>query len=166
MNFDLGIAGGLDRYSKVVSQSAEGIGERAVDSAQTMLRGVDGSVFDYIDPNPTIRPVLDLSGVRAGVGAIGGMLNSDQIVNGGLFQGINFNKGVNSLNFDGARIAGGTNNKDVVSELQMLAGRFDELNEAVSNMKVVLDSGELVGATSHKMDSQLGELAMRRGRGN
>lgn len=166
MNFDLGIAGGLDRYSRVVSQSAEGIGENAVDSAKTMLRGTDYSIFDFIDPNPTIRPVLDLSNVRSGVGMIGGMLNSDQVLSGGLFNGINFNKGVNALNFDGARIAGGINNKDVIAELQSLANRFDDLNEAVANMKVVLDSGELVGATSRKMDNQLGELAMRRGRGN
>ena len=166
MNFDLGIAGGLDRYSRVVSQSAEGIGENAVDSAKTMLRGTDYSIFDFIDPNPTIRPVLDLSDVRSGVGMIGGMLNSDQMLSGGLFNGINFNKGVNALNFDSARIAGGMNNKDVIAELQSLADRFDDLNEAVANMKVVLDSGELVGATSRKMDNQLGELAMRRGRGN
>ena len=166
MNFDLGIAGGLDRYSRVVSQSAEGIAENAVDSAKTMLRGTDYSIFDFIDPNPTIRPVLDLSGVRSGVGTIGGMLNSDQILGGGLFHGINFNKGVTALNFDGTRIAGGMNNKDVIAELQSLADRFDDLNKAVANMKVVLDSGELVGATSHKMDNQLGELAMRRGRGN
>lgn len=166
MNFDLGIAGGLDRYSRVVSQSAEGIGENAVDSAKTMLRGTDYSIFDFIDPNPTIRPVLDLSDVRSGVGMIGGMLNSDQMLSGGLFNGINFNKGVNALNFDGARIAGGMSNKDVIAELQSLADRFDDLNEAVANMKVVLDSGELVGATSRKMDNQLGELAMRRGRGN
>jgi hypothetical protein len=166
MNFDLGIAGGLDRYAKVVSQSAEGVGSNAVDIAKSMLRGVDGSVFDYIDPNPTIRPVLDLSNVRNGVGAIGGMLNSDQIVNSGLFRGINFSKGVNSLNFDGAKIAGGMNNKDVVSELQSLAERFDGLNEAVTNMKVVLDSGELVGATTGKIDTALGTQAMRKGRGN
>ena len=166
MNFDLGIAGGLDRYSRVVRQSAEGIGENAVDSAKTMLRGTDYSIFDFIDPNPTIRPVLDLSNVRTGVGMIGGMLNSEQVLSGGLFNSINFNKGINALNFDGARIAGGMNNKDVIAELQSLANRFDDLNEAVANMKVVLDSGELVGATSRKMDNQLGELAMRRGRGN
>jgi len=166
MNFDLGIAGGLDRYSKIVSKSAAGMGENAVNSAKTMLRGVDGSVFDYIDPNPTIRPVLDLSNVRNGVGAIGGMLNSDQIVDSDLFRGINFSKGVNSLNFDGAKIAGGMNNKDVVSELRSLAYRFDGLNEAVHNMKVVLDSGELVGATSGMMDKELGVQATRKGRGN
>ena len=165
MNFDLGIAGGLDRYSKVVSQSAEGIGEDAIDSARTMLRG-DYSIFDFIDPNPTIRPVLDLSAVQNGVGSIAGMLNSDQIVNNELFRGLNFSKGVNGLSFDGAKISGSLTDRNIVDKLDALQERMAELGEAVTNMKVVLDSGELVGATSHKMDSQLGELAMRRGRGN
>ena len=70
------------------------------------------------------------------------------------------------MNFDGAKIAGGMNNKDVVSELRSLAYRFDGLNEAVHNMKVVLDSGELVGATSGMMDKELGVQATRKGRGN
>ena len=166
MNFDLGIAGGLDRYSRVVSQSAEGIGENAVDSAKTMLRGTDYSLFDFIDPNPTIRPVLDLSAVQNGVGGIASLLNSDQIMNSDLFRGINFNRGVNNLNFDGAKIAGGLSDKNVVDKLDALQERMSELGDAVANMKIVLDSGELVGATSGKMDAELGTRAMRKGRGN
>ena len=166
MNFDLGIAGGLDRYSRVVSQSAEGIGENAVDSAKTMLRGTDYSIFDFIDPNPTIRPVLDLSAVQSGVSGIAGMLSSDQIMNSDLFRGINFNRGVNNLSFDGAKIAGGFSDKNVVDKLDALQERMNELGVAVTNMKIVLDSGELVGATSGKIDSALGTQAMRKGRGN
>ena len=166
MNFDLGIAGGLETYSKVVSNQAADMGQSVIDSASTMLRGTDSSIFDNIDPNPTISPVMDLTNIQNGVGAINGMFNSNRMVGQGLFRGMNFNKGVNSLNFDGARILGGHTNKDVVSELQSLADRFDGLNEAVSNMKVVLDSGELVGATSGKMDAELGSRAMRKGRGN
>lgn len=166
MNFDLGIAGGLETYSKVVSSQAADMGQSVIDSASTMLRGTDGSIFDNIDPNPTISPVMDLTNIQNGVGVINGMFNSNRMVGQGLFRGMNFNRGVNSLNFDGARILGGHTNKDVVSELQSLADRFDGLNEAVSNMKVVLDSGELVGATSGKMDAELGNRAMRKGRGN
>ena len=166
MNFDLGIAGGLQTYSKVVSSQAAEMGQSVVDSASTMLRGTDGSIFDNIDPNPTIRPVMDLTNIQNGVGAINGMFNSNRMVGQGLFRGMSFNKGVNALNFDGARIIGGRSNKDVVSELQSLAERFDGMNEAITNMQIVLDSGELVGATSGKMDNQLGTLAMRRGRGN
>ena len=166
MNFDLGIAGGLDRYSRVVSQSAEGIGENAVDSAKTMLRGTDYSIFDFIDPNPTIRPVLDLSNVRSGAGGIAAMLNSGQIVNDNMFRGLNFNRGVNRLDFDGAKIAGGLSDRNVVDRLDALQEQMAELGTAVTNMKIVLDTGILVGETSSKMDNQLGELAMRRGRGN
>ena len=166
MYFDQGIAGGLSSYSKVVSDSAAEMGQNAVESASTMLRGVDGSVFDYIDPNPTIRPVLDLSNVENGVQTIGGMLNSEQIVSSGLFQGMNFSRGVNTLTFDGAKITGGLTDRNIVDKLESLSGRISELGEAVSNMKLVLDTGVLVGETSAQMDAQLGTLAMRRGRGN
>ncbi len=166
MYFDEGIAGGLDIYSKVVSQSAEDVGQNAVDAASSMLRGMNGSIFDDIDPNPTIRPVLDLSSVQSGAQAIGGMLNTEQIVGSGLFQGMRFNRGVNQLTFDGSRINGGMTDKNIISRLDALSGRIGELGEAVSNMKLVLDTGVLVGETSAQMDRQLGTLAMRRGRGN
>lgn len=166
MNFDLGIAGGLDEYSEVVSQSAADIGTDAVKSASTMLRGVDGSVFDYIDPNPTIRPVLDLSNLQNGAGAIASMFNGNQTLGSGLFGGLNFNRGVNGLNFDGAKITGGLSDRNIVDKLDSLQNRISELGEAVTNMKLVLDTGVLVGETSSQMDNQLGTLAMRRGRGN
>lgn len=56
--------------------------------------------------------------------------------------------------------------KNIVSKLETLENRIGELNEAISNMQLVLGMGALVGATSAKMDSQLGVLAARRGRGN
>ena len=166
MNFDLGIAGGIGEYSRVVSSQATGMGESAVEAAKTMLRGVDSSVFDYLDPNPTIRPVLDLSNVQSGVNAIDGMFAGDPALNTELFRGINVSRNAGMLNFDGAKILGSQSNKDVVSELRALTDKFNTLSESVSNMKLVLDTGVLVGQTSAKMDSQLGVLAARKGRGN
>lgn len=165
MYFDLGIAGGLDAYSKVVSDRAANVGESAVQSAATMLHGVDGSIFDNIDPNPTIRPVMDLSSIQAGIGTMNGMFRSD-VAPIGLFRGMNFAKGVDALNFDGARISGGMTDKNIIAKLDTLQTRMEELGEAVSNMKIVLDSGELIGATSRKIDDSLGTLEMRKGRGN
>lgn len=166
MNFGLGIAGGISEYSRVVSSQASGMGESAVDAAKTMLRGVDSSVFDDLDPNPTIRPVLDLSNVQSGVNAIGGMFTNDPALNTDLFRGINVSRNAGMLNFDGAKILGSQSNKDVVSELRALTDKFNSLSESVSNMKLVLDTGVLVGQTSAKIDSQLGILAARKGRGN
>lgn len=165
-NFDLGLIGGIQQFGNHVAQSAQRVGEQTVDSAKTMLRGLDSSIFDDIDPNPTIRPVMDLTSIQNGVGMINGMFQSQQMIGRGLFRGMNAMNGMNHLDFDGSRIVGSTNNKDVVSEIRSLRSRFDDLNQAVTNMKVVLDSGALVGATYTQMDDQLGVLAMHKSRGN
>mgnify|MGYP002625007362 CR=1 FL=1 len=166
MYFDLGIAGGLDNYAKVVSGSAVSMGKKVVDSASTMLRGVDGSIFDNLDPNPTIRPVMDLTNIQNGVSAINGMFNPNNMQAIGLFRGMNLTRGINQLNLDGGRITGTITDKNIVSNLEGLQTKIEELGEAVTNMKLVLDTGALVGGTSAKMDNELGTLAMRRGRGN
>lgn len=164
--FDLGIVGGIDKFSGQIAKSAQNVGEQTVDSARTMLRGLDSSIFDNIDPNPTIRPVMDLTSIQNGVGMIDGMFQSQQMLGQGLFRGMSAMNGLNRLSFDGSRIIGSMSNKDVVSELQSLKGRFDDLNQAVTNMKIVLDSGTLVGSTYTQMDNQLGVLAMHKERGN
>lgn len=166
MNFDLGIAGGVDEYAPVVVHRMSDMAQNAVKSAKNMLRGANSSIFDNLDPNPTIRPVLDLSNVQSGVNSIESMFASPSVLNAELFKGINVRQNAGMLNFDGAKILGSQSNKDVVTELRSLTDKFNTLSEAVTNMKVVLDSGELVGATSNKMDRQLGTLAMRKGRGN
>lgn len=166
MNFDLGIGNGIAGYARVISSQAAEMADSVVDSAKTMFYGDGSTIFDHIDPNPTIRPVMDLSSIESGIGTINTMLGRSSDFGSDMFRGRNFNIGAGSLKFEGSKIAGGFNNKDVVSELKTLEERFDAMNEALSNMKMVLDSGELVGRTSASMDKQFGKLEMRRGRGN
>ena len=104
--------------------------------------------------------------MEQGVGVINGMFAANRSLSTSMFNDAASYRNVKALAFDGARIAGGSGNKDVVAELQQLTQRFNNLTEAVMNMQLVLDTGTLVGATSAKMDSQLGTLASRRGRGN
>ena len=163
---DQGIANGIGEYSRVVTDQAALMSQNVVDSASTLLRGANGSVFDYIDPNPTIRPVMDLSNIQNGVSAINGMLHSDTTYTTGMFSDMQFSRGVSAMTFDGSRIAGGFTDRNIVSKLDALQGRIGELGAAVSNMQLVLDTGVLVGETSAMIDNQLGVLAMRRERGN
>ncbi len=67
---------------------------------------------------------------------------------------------------DIASIVNGDNNKNVVAAIENLSARFDNLSEAVANMKMVLDSGQLVGQIGTKVDKRLGVLAGRKERGN
>ena len=166
MYYDLGIAGGLERYASVVSSRADSMASGVVKSAETLLRGANGSIFDNIDPNPTIRPIFDLSDVQNGIRAINGMLSTPTLDGGGMFRGMRLNRSIDSLSFDGAKLYGGLSDRNIVSILDALSERIGALGDAVTNMQIVLDSGELVGATSAKMDGQFGVMAMRRSRGN
>lgn len=56
--------------------------------------------------------------------------------------------------------------RQVVEKLTDIRDDVAVLKENVANLQVVLDSGELVGATAVLMDEKLGQLAARRVRGN
>jgi tape measure domain-containing protein len=166
MYFDMGIAGGLSEYSRIVSDQASEVGMSAVDSASTLLRGVDGSIFDNLDPNPTIRPVVDLTEVQNGVNSINTMFGANRVLSSDLFRGVNSLRGIGTLNMDGAKIAGGLTDKNIVSSINALQNKLDNLGEAISNMQLVLDSGALVGGTSSLMDQALGDISSHKGRAN
>lgn len=164
--FDLGIAGGLSDYATKVSDSAAGMAESVVKSAKTLLRGNEASIFDYIDPNPVIRPVMDLTNLQNGIVGMNGMLRSAQIAPVDLFRGANAQRSIGGISTESGRISGRTTDQNIVGRLDALSDRIGELGEAVTNMQIVLDSGELVGATTSKMDASLGRTYMRRRRGS
>ena len=50
--------------------------------------------------------------------------------------------------------------------LESIYNKFDKLAERMSNLQVVLDTGEFVGATSSAYDKQFGRMTGRKERGN
>ena len=58
------------------------------------------------------------------------------------------------------------NSTGVPDMIGNLTERVDALGQAITNMQIVLDSGALVGATSSKIDSKLGQISARRARAN
>lgn len=67
----------------------------------------------------------------------------------------------------GGGLSGGSSFDDsnIVKELQNLRNDIEMLNRTVANMKIVLDSGELVGAMVNEMDESLARVAVYKGRG-
>lgn len=108
------------------------------DSAKNGLANAISKVRDFvesdIDSQPTIRPVLDLSDVRAGVGAIGGMLNMGSSI------GVMANVGaissmMNSRSQNGA-------NAEVVSAIDKLSKRLDNIGNTTYQVNgVTYDDG-------------------------
>ena len=108
-----GFAQGIGKLGSMVRGSARSMADTAVDSVKNTISNLASIVSSDIDTQPTIRPVMDLSGVRLGAAAIDGMLNSGSML------GVTANVGaVNSMM--NRRIQNGVSNHDMLSEMKLL----------------------------------------------
>jgi hypothetical protein len=105
-----------------------------------------------------------MTDLETGAATIGTMFGSPSY--GGVFSDGLFRRNAGMLGYDSGRLTGANNNRDVVSAITNLTDRFNVLSDAVSNMQMVLDSGELIGRLGPKIDRNLGILSGRKERGN
>lgn len=130
---DEGLVVGLNKYSGKVSDSAEGVGKDAIKSMSGAISGISSIVDSDIDSQPTIRPVLDLSDVQSGAGAIGDLLGKEQSV------GVLANVGSISSSMN-KRQNGGTT--DIISAIKSLGGMLTGQPSTVYNINgVTYDDG-------------------------
>ena len=130
---DEGLVVGLNKYSGKVSDSAIGVGSEAADSMSKAISGISEAVDSDIDSQPTIRPVLDLSDVKSGAGAIAGMFGMQPSV--GVLA--NVDSISSSMN---RRQNGGTS--DVVSAIESLGSMLSGQSSNVYNINgVTYDDG-------------------------
>lgn len=157
----LGFVKGLQDY---VDRSYAA-GSEMAESAESGLSGVLQTIADIVsggfDMEPVIRPVLDLSAVSAGADALNNLFYSQRAV--GLV-------GQAAVAFEAQR--GGSSqttisvdNDDVVAELRTLRGEMASMLERMEKLRVVLNTGALVGELAEPMDVALGQRSTQRGRG-
>lgn len=73
-----GLVQGMTASLPEVQKASTNIGEKTLESLQDSLSGLP-ALLDDMDMQPTIRPVLDLTDVRRGFGAVGSMASSSRI---------------------------------------------------------------------------------------
>ena len=157
----LGFVKGLQDY---VDRSYAA-GSEMAESAEGGLSGVLQTIADIVsggfDMEPVIRPVLDLSAVSAGADALNNLFYSQRAV--GLV-------GQAAVAFEAQR--GGSSqttisvdNDDVVAELRTLRGEMASMLGRMEKLRVVLNTGALVGELAEPMDVALGQRSTQRGRG-
>lgn len=148
----LGLAKGIEDKEGSVIDSAELIAKSAIDSVKSLTSG-------GLDNEFTITPVIDLTNAREGAMQLDSMLSNRSASYQLMTNDINGMLNVREID----QIA---SNRNASTDLDGIYRRIEALANHLDNLQVVLDSGQLVGATSAKMDSQFGIMAMRRGRGN
>ena len=137
-----GLVIGMQRMSRVVYNAGTSMGKDAVGSISNSINRISDMISSDIDAQPTIRPVLDLSNVKTGAGAISSMLDIDPSV--GVMANIN---GISTMmNRRGQNGA----NSDVVSAI-------DKLRKDVGNIQGTTYS---IGGVSYDDGSAVGNAVL------
>ena len=165
MYSDKGFAVGLMQYASVVSSSATQVGKEAVSSLSNSISRISSMVTDGIDAEPTIRPVLDLSNIQNGVKSVNGMFNPNRTLSLGLSLGSTIQPQAGNDSFKSLKDTTIAANDKVVSAIDSLKEDVSTLADAIRNIKLVMDTGALVGAISPEMDRSLGQIAAYNKRG-
>ena len=157
----LGFVNGLADYAEKSYAAGANMADYATDGLSNAMSIVGNLLNGNMDTQPTIRPVLDLSNVMHGAEQLDSLFYPQRTI--GL-------AGQASLAFAESGRNGGTtvnvDNDSVVEELRALRSEMAEMTERIERMRVVLDTGTLVGEMAGPMDNALGQRAARRGRGN
>lgn len=158
-----GYVGGVLSTLSDIRKATSKMAGSALDGMQSAIGRINDLIGQGDNFTPVIRPVVDLSGVAAGASQISGYFNSptvspytDQvnaIVNGGVL-GV-----TGQLN-----VASVKGNREVVDSIAEIRADIYDLNNAIRNMQLVLDTGATVGGIYQKMDAKLGQVQGYKGR--
>jgi hypothetical protein len=134
-----GLIIGMDRMANSVYNAGDSIGSGTISSISNSIGKISSLIESGIDAQPTIRPVLDLSDVQAGVNTMGSMLNIGGSV------GVTSNLGAISTMMRG-RGQNGTNN-DVVSAIDKLNRKMDNIGNTTYQINgVTYDDGSNIAS--------------------
>jgi tape measure domain-containing protein len=163
MYCDKGLIQGLEKSANEVSKASEYVGKQAIKGLSKSIDGMSDTIDFDIDADPTIKPVLDLTDVSNGVKDLNKMLYTQKTID--LAGNVNF--AMNSASernlSEKAKVY---NDSGVIKEIGRLREDIGSLAGAIAQMKLVMDTGTLVGALSGPMDSALGMRAKYGQRGN
>ena len=114
--------------------------------------------LDQLEINPTIRPVLDTSNISSRAGMIDSLLGGTRSI------------GFNTRQLEAqAQILGDTTGTDlnaITAQITGLREQVAQLEDVMTNLKMVVDTGALVGAMRSDIDKAMGAMARRGERGN
>lgn len=146
----MGFAIGLGSLNDEISKESSGMADSALNGMMDAIAKAN-SVIEDESLNPVITPVVDLSNVRYGASQINGLLGNGHNLGGlGVYQ----NGGIYAT---GSYASGG----DVIKTINDIKRTFTEGVNKLSQMQVVLDTGEFVGATKSLYSSEFAMGARR-----
>ena len=157
--FSLGFANGITKYGKAATKSSENMVDSSINTVSGMFSSLSSLADDNIDVQPTIAPVVDMSNIRTASGYMNGVFADRSF-------GVRTSLMASSIATSAgtATKAGQFGSPDVVSAIHEMNARIGVLGEQISNLKMVVDTGALVGQMAGPMDAKFGTMATMKGR--
>lgn len=145
---------GLDSGLEDVQTSSTNLSDTIISSFGNPLDYVSRVASGEIEYDPTIRPVFDGGDLATGITGINAMFDSQNVTLSGF-------SGKLAADISGLD----TTNNQMVAEIRALRSDMNDMTDQITSMKIVMNSGQLVGAISKDMNRALGQDAIHRGRG-
>lgn len=153
-----GAAIGIEDGEKEATDAATHAADSVTNAMASAINSIDDMLSD--DFQPTITPVIDLSQIQNGAYQMGNLLDT--------YDNYTMRAAV-AANYNPYVYPNGTLKVDTRSQMAdsiaNLENKFDEMLYKLGKIRVVLDSGTLVGELVDPMDEALGRKAVYVGRG-
>lgn len=126
--FGQGLVIGIEDYATNAYGAGYGIADRAKQGLSKAISKVSALINSDMDTQPTIRPVLDLSDVKSGVGTLNSMFDNGPAI--GVASNLRaISSGMNARNQNGS-------NSDVVSAINKLGKDLGNISGTTNNYNV------------------------------
>ena len=152
----LGLVKGIDNSSNKVEESARSMGGSVMDGMHSVISTIKNMIDSDLDLMPTIRPVVDVSGIQNGMSSINGMYNGYSMNLAGSIGSINLSQG---QIFDDL-------NKRLDSRFEELSDRIDRISDRpfVANLTTTLDGREIARGTATYTNEEMNRITRNNNR--
>lgn len=151
-----GIALGVKNEEDVAIDSIVVLSKDLIDAVHKNMAKVGILSDDNFVINSVARPVVDYSGLVNRNNYASVMSSSAKAAE--YLKNIG---NINNFDYDTSKIKYSDHGEDIVSELQIMSTKLGKLGQEITNMKIVLNNGVLVGELAPAMNRQLGTYATR-----
>ena len=164
-----GLIGGITNRSNDASKASADMARGTIQSVSRLISDMSTIIDSDMEITPTISPILDMTNVQNGLNQMDSTLSANRSIALGMSV---VSKNQNGLAYQfGDAIskladANTQSNGQIVDAIDGLKSDLSDLVDKVSQLQVVMDTGELVGAISPEMDRSLGVAATMKRRGN
>lgn len=163
-NSDQGYANGLLKFSNIVENASGKVGDKAITSISSSIAKIDDYVSENMDSTPTIRPVLDMSGLESGVNSINDLMGRSYTLSHTSYDLAS----QNARMFSESRLEVSTEKTDkgVVSAIGGLSEDINKLGDSIKGMGFYLDGRKFGKISTPTINRNLYIDSIRRGRNN